>query len=200
MCSLSSACDTTRPRWCIRYDSTRNSWLVSRTGAPSQRHARRTRIERDRAAAELAGELSAGAADERAQPRQDFFHPERLGDVVVGAAVDALDLLVPAAARRQDEHRQRQAGVAPAAQQREPVDLRQAEIEHDRVVALGLAEEVGALAVAGAVHGVAGVRQGARQLLRQPGFVFDDQDLHRISLPSFRLKAEATRCFYPTRS
>ena len=56
-------------------------------------------------------------------------------------------------------------GVAPAAEQREAVDPRQPEVEHDRVVALGLAEEVGALAVGRAVDGVAGLAERARQLL-----------------------------------
>ena len=39
-------------------------------------------------------------------------------------------------------------GLAPAAQQRQAVDLRQAEVEDDRVVPLGLREKVGAFAVA----------------------------------------------------
>ena len=89
------------------------------------------------------------AADQRAQPRQHFLHPERLGDVVVGAAVDALHLLVPAAARGQHEHRHGQCRLAPARSSVRPSTLGQAEIEHDRVVALGLPEKVGALAVAG---------------------------------------------------
>ena len=55
--------------------------------------------------------------------------------------------------------------LAPAAQQRQAVDLRQAEIEHDGVVALGLAEKLGALAVGGAVHGVARLAERRGELL-----------------------------------
>ena len=103
------ACDTTRPRWCIRYDSTRNSWLVSFTGAPST-VTRAARGSSTRAPQRSSGvDLSAGAPDQRAQPREHLLHAERLGDVVVGAAVDALDLLVPAAARGQHQHRHAQA-------------------------------------------------------------------------------------------
>ena len=137
---------------------------------------RGARVERDRAAAQFRGELAARPPDQRPEPGQHFLHPERLGHVVVGAAVDPLDLLVPAAARGQDQDRHRQAGVAPAAEQREAVDLRQAQIEHHGVVALGVAEEVGALAVGRVVHRVAGLAERRRQLLRQPRLVFDDEN------------------------
>jgi hypothetical protein len=93
-----------------------------------------------------------------------------------------VDLLVPAPARRQHEHRHRQPGVAPAPQDRQAVDFRQAQVEDDRVVALRLREEIPARAVAGAVHGIAGLAQRRRQLLRNPRFVFDDQDPHRTSV------------------
>ena len=49
-------------------------------------------------------------------------------------------------------------------------------LANGRVVALGLRQEIGARAVSGAVHGVAGVRERGRQLSRNPCFVFDDQD------------------------
>ena len=84
--------------------------------------------------------------------------------------------------------------VRPASRQRRssvrPSTLGQPEVEHDGVVALGLPEEVGALAVGGAVDRVAGLAERRRELLREPRFVFDDQ---HPTFPSFRLKAEATR-------
>ena len=128
------------------------------------RHFRRARIERQRAAAQLGGDVPARAPDQRTQPGQNFFHAKRLGDVIVGASVDALHLLVPAAARGQNQHRHLDTPVAPPAQQREPVDLRQAEIEEDRVVAFGLCQEIAALTVGRAVHDVAGVLQRRREL------------------------------------
>jgi len=42
--------------------------------------------------------MSRGAADQRPQPRQQLFHVERLGEVIVGAGVDALHLVAPAVA------------------------------------------------------------------------------------------------------
>ena len=166
MCSVSSLCETTRPRWCIRYESTRNSWLVSLTGAPSSVTRAIRGSSATRAAAQLGRDLPARAANQGAQPREQFLHPERLDDVVVRAAVDPLHLLVPAAARGQDHDRHGETRLAPAPQQRQPVDLRQSEVEDDGVVAFGLAEKIGAFAVRGAVHGVAGRAERARRAVR----------------------------------
>ena len=72
------------------------------------------------------------------------------------------------------------AGFPPASQHREPIDARQAEVENDSVVAFGLTEEVGALAVGGAVHGIACLRQRARQLIGQRRFILDYQNPHTM--------------------
>ena len=147
-----------------------------------QRHARRARVERQRAAAQLGRHLAAGAANQRPQPCEDFLDPERLGNVVVRAAIDPLYLLVPAAARREHQHRHGYSRVAPAAEQGEPIDLRQPEIEHDRVVLLRVAEEIGAFALGRAVDGIARVAKGGFELPRQQRFVFDDQYAHGSNL------------------
>jgi hypothetical protein len=47
-------------------------------------------------------------------------------------------------------------------------------VEDDRVVLLGLAEKVGALAVGGAVDRIAGVAKRRFELPRQQRLVFDD--------------------------
>ena len=67
--------------------------------------ARRAWVEHDRPAPERRHCLAGGPPDERSKPRQHLFHLKGLGHVVVGAAVDAGDLLVPASARRKDEDR-----------------------------------------------------------------------------------------------
>ena len=64
------------------------------------------------------------------------------------------------------------------AEDRQAVDPRQSEIEHDRVVALGVPEEVGAIAVGRDIHRVSGAAERFRQLGRQPRFVFNDQYPH----------------------
>ena len=68
--------------------------------------------------------------------------------------------------------------LAPAVEHGQPVDLGQAEIEHDRVVTLGLAEEKPFLAVGGEVDRIARAFQRVLELLAQIGFVLDDQNAH----------------------
>ena len=108
-----------------------------------------------------------------------LLHAERLRDVVVGARVDAVHLFVPAAPGRQHQHRHRDAGVAPPAQERQAVDLRQAEIENHRVVAFGLPEIFAARTVGSAVHGIPRGAERRGQLPGDPRFVLDDQDPHQ---------------------
>jgi hypothetical protein len=79
-----------------------------------------------------------------------------------------VDLLVPAAARGQDEDRHREPGVAPAAEHGQTVHARQAEVEDHRVVLFGLPQKIRALAVSGAVHGIARLAERRGQLLRDP--------------------------------
>ena len=87
-----------------------------------------------------------------------------------------LHLLVPAAARGQDQHRRRRCRPrASARSSGQPVEPGQAEVEHHRVVASVCARNSARLAVGRAVHGVAGVAQrggqsaGERPHLRPPG-------------------------------
>ena len=157
-----------------------NSWLVSLTGTPS----RVTRASLVSSA--TPPHRSSGAAwpvdrrIRRPHPRDHFFDLERLGHVVVGAAVDALHLLVPAAPRREHEDGHGQAGGSPAAKQRQAVDPGQPEVQHDGVVAFGAGKKVRALAVAGDIHRVPGCPERRCQVIRQPRFVFDEQKLHGI--------------------
>src|SRR6266568_1218287 len=65
---------------------------------------------------------------------------ERLGHVVVGAEAEALDLVLDPGKARQDENRRPHLGDAQRAQHIEARHIRQAEIEHDYVVIVELAE------------------------------------------------------------
>jgi len=57
-----------------------------------------------------------------AQAGDGLGHLEGLGEIVVGAGLDAVDALHPAAARRKDEHGRQLAGGAPAFQYGEPIE------------------------------------------------------------------------------
>ena len=122
------------------------------------------------------------AAQQRAQPRQDFLHVEGLGDIIVRAGVEPLHLVAPAIARGEDEHRHHAAGAAPLFKNRNPVLLWQADIEHDRVVWLGVAEEVPLLPVIGAVDGVARLIERLDDLPIEIAIIFDNEEPHETVL------------------
>ena len=128
------------------------------------RGARGARIEPEGAADQGGGRMPGGPPQQGPEARQQLFGVEGLGQVVVGAGVEAGDLLAPGAAGGEDQHRSGHALLAPALEHRDAVDLGQAEVEHDGVVGLGLAQEMGLLAVSGVVDRIAGVRQRHLQL------------------------------------
>ena len=91
-----------------------------------------------------------GPADGGAQPGQQLVHAEGLGDVVVGARVERLDLLVGGVPGRQ--HQDRHPG--PAAQPLDHLDavhVGQAQVEDDHVGVAGGGELEGGGAVGGRV-------------------------------------------------
>ena len=68
--------------------------------------------------------------------------------------------------------------VAPFLEHAHAVHLRQAEVEHGRVIRLGLAEEVAFLAIGREVDGIARLRQRFGKLPAQIGIIFDDENSH----------------------
>ncbi|MCY1562495.1 hypothetical protein D9M68_999010 [compost metagenome] len=82
---------------------------------------------------------------------------EGLGDIVVGAGINALHLVAPAVARGQQQHRRSLAGTAPFLEHGKPVHLRQADIQNDGVIGFGIAEEVAFLAIESHVDRITGL-------------------------------------------
>ena len=122
------------------------------------------------------------AADERAQARVELADVERLGQVVVGAAVEPGDAGVDAVAGGQHQHRHLRSAGAQALAELQPVDERQHHVEDDRVV-VGDRHELDDLAAIGRdVHGVGLLAQPLRQHPRRVRFVFDQQDAHDVSI------------------
>ena len=122
--------------------------------------------------------MAGRAAQQSADARQHFLHVEGLGDIVVGAGIEALHLVAPAVARGEDEHRHLAVGAAPFLEHADAVDHRQAEIEHDRVIGFGLAEIVAFLAVLGAVDHIARIGQSGDDLPVEIWIIFDDEQSH----------------------
>ena len=120
--------------------------------------------------------MAGRAAQQRADARQHLLEMEGLGDVVVGAGVEALHLVAPAVARGEHQHRHGAAGAPPGLEHRDAVHLGQADVEDDGVIGLGLAEEVALLAVEGAIDHIARVGERGGELPVEIGIVLDDEE------------------------
>jgi hypothetical protein len=116
----------------------------------------------------------------------ELLHVERLGEVVVGAGVHAGDLVAPAVAGGEDDHRHLAVGAAPLLEDGDAVHFRQADIENDDVVGLGVAEEVALLAVHRGIDRIARIAQRRDELAVQILVILDHQDAHGLS-PSLLL-------------
>jgi NADPH-dependent 2,4-dienoyl-CoA reductase/sulfur reductase-like enzyme len=130
------------------------------------------------------------AAHIGAHAREQFAHVEGFGDVVIGAEIEALDLLAPAVAGREDQHRHGAPVLAPRLQHREPVNLRQAEVEDGQIVRLGLAKELAVLAIVGGIDSIARIRERSAELLTQVLVVLDHQYPHALSILAGGVHAE----------
>ena len=120
-------------------------------------------------------ETRPGAAQDRADPGDDLLQAERLGDVVVAADGQALDLVGGVVARGEEQHGDVLALLAQPAGDGEPVHVGEHHVEHHEV-GLDLAGEAqrGA-AVGGREHLEAGEPQGGREQLADVRLVVDDE-------------------------
>ena len=119
-----------------------------------------------------------GTADERSDPRQQFFELKGLGKIVVRPGIDAFDTLRPTSARRQHKHRHMTAVAAPLLENGDAIHAGQAEVEHDEAVIFGVALEPGAFAVMGELHSIARRAEDRANVLRNPGVILNDQQMH----------------------
>jgi hypothetical protein len=95
-----------------------------------------------------AGRRAQAAPRERAHPRLQLLQRERLGHVVVGAQVQALDALLDAVGRGEDQHRHAAAAPAQLAQHLEAVHLGQAQVQDQQVELVRRQRGVGLAAAA----------------------------------------------------
>ena len=122
------------------------------------------------------GEIAVGPSQERLDPAHQLAQPERLGQVVVGAELEADDLVDLVVAGGQDEHRRLRARGAQPSQHLEAVDAGQAHVEHDEVRRLAGRELEALLAGAGDDDLVALLLEGELDAPRDGELVLDDQD------------------------
>jgi hypothetical protein len=149
-------------------------------GIVRDRDAAGARVEANGAADDFARGMPGRSSQDGADAGEKLLHVEGLRHIVVGAGVEALDLVAPAVAGRQDDDRRLDAGAPPAVEHGDAVDLRQAEIEDDCIIRLGLAEEAAVLAVERLVDGVARMLEGGDDLAIEVFVVLDDEKTHAI--------------------
>ena len=125
-----------------------------------------------------------GAAGDRPDPGEQFVDAERLGDVVVGAGVERVHLVLAAGPAGQHDDRD----VGPAAQAADDVDavhVGQAEVEHDQVRVLAGGQRAARRPPSAATVDV--VAPGAQvdpQRAQDLRLVVDDQDPGHDSPPA----------------
>ena len=149
----------------------------------TQRCATAGGVELERAVREHRAAARLAAADQRAQARLELGQIEGLGEVVVGAEVEALDALVEGVVGGEHQHRHARAAVAQPAQHFEAAELGQPQVEDHHVVGLGRQHVVGFAPVVHAIHGVIGLAQGPGEAVGQHRVVFNDEDAHYFSFP-----------------
>ena len=143
----------------------------------------RRRVEADLAELDdRGGLLFAGVpAQDRLDPQDDLARAERLGDVVVGAELEADDAVELLALRGQ--HDERQAGgrgvALEQARELEAVEARQHQIEDDEVGETAANRLESAVAPAFDRHSEAGALEVELQHFGDVRLVFDDQNARR---------------------
>ena len=91
------------------------------------------------------------------------------------------DPLGPGAAGGQHQHGHGASGTAPALEHRQAVENGKAEIQHDEVEILRIAEKPGVLAVGSALDHIAGGRQRGRDIAGDALVVLHQEQAHQSS-------------------
>ncbi len=131
---------------------------------------------------DVQGRLLAAAlhpAAQGIQAGQQLSESERLGEIVIATALQALDALVHVRQRAQDQDRGAVARLAQRLDDRQPVDVsRQHPVHDDDIVRLAGREKHAFAAVVRMVGGVAGLLQPFQDEARHPLVVLDQENLH----------------------
>ena len=151
-------------------------WIGSPSTVTSRRATSISHLaERELLAALRLVGLAPLAAQDGLDPRQQLGAAERLGDVVVGADLEADDAVDLVALGRQDDHRRRHALAAQDAEHLDAAHAGQHHVEEDEVepLAAGGLERRLAIGGGGDLVALAGQVEGER--LAQGGIVLDQQ-------------------------
>src|SRR5690606_27333208 len=109
------------------------------------------------------------------ESREHFLELKRLGDIIIAASIQPLDLVLPAPSRGQYQNRKTFALLANGADHGQAIHLRQAEINDSQVVIVFGGEVDRLASVSRAVDGIAVLLQLLSQGFAQGLFVFYQQ-------------------------
>src|SRR5262245_31309155 len=130
---------------------------------------------------------AASAPKEDAHAREEFLEGERLAQVVVGAEIEARDLVAHGVPGREHEHGHAQAFLADRLEHAEPVALGQHDVEHDEIPGRavdGTLDPGGS--VAGDLDGMPFLLEALADEARDLSVVLDHQNPHRIPVLATR--------------
>jgi len=124
-----------------------------------------------------------GAAQQRIEPRIQFFELERLDHIIVRTRCQPFDLVLPIATRSEDQDRKRLAPGAQLANQFQAAKPRQAQVNHRQVMVelLGLVQRL--FGIGHRFDHMATFCQTGLQVMAQQRLIFNHQQFHR-ALPS----------------
>ncbi|MNI31423.1 hypothetical protein D3C73_853080 [compost metagenome] len=123
-------------------------------------------------------DLAMGAAQQRLDAQKQLFGMEWLGQVVVGAGLEAFDAFGPGVSGRQDQHRRGQPRRAPLRQHLKPRHAGQTEVEDDQVVRLGAALMYRIATIGQPVHRIPLAIEAGQQFVGQGHMVFHQEQTH----------------------
>src|SRR3546814_18913602 len=121
-----------------------------------------------------------GAAAERAEPRHQLFGFERLGEIIVGAGVQAFGPFAGPPERGKHQYRRPDATFAQPPEDRQPVEVAQHPVEYDDVELLHARAQQAARAGAFPRHDIPARRREFLKLARRALVILDIQDLQRF--------------------
>src|SRR5438477_1385955 len=125
-----------------------------------------------------------GSSPECFHPRQQFLEGEGLRDVVVRAHAQRLYFEIDGVLRGEHQHGQSNAAVAQGAQDVDPRELRQTQVQNHDVVIRAAAPPARAaqslVAVADEIDVISGLIEPASHVFAYGFVVFDDENLHPI--------------------
>ena len=146
---------TTSPARRARYSSSAYSLRGERHVLAPDADAAAACVERERPHHEpFRQKREAAASNESPEPREQLAEVERLHQVVVRAAIEALDPGVDGVTRRHHQDRHQRPGGADRAADGESVFDRQHHVEDDRIVIGRACPEEGRLAIGRHIDGV----------------------------------------------